>query len=199
MTDGSHELDRIFPGLDEISDDALNGMADFTNGKARTYFEGLSEYDRELVQWYALQGTGNAYVMLWYLQGLVEGYAVVDPARSAKRAIKSAHEELDRIGRFAELFSSSDDFFPQINEIKYSVTDDATGELVPIVEQGWHEFPLGSSSVGLETHRELFTEEIIPAIAAAHQFLDDPKAGSEFFDQSEIYRNYLDGKQQTGL
>ena len=130
-------LERIFPGIDDIDDDLLGGLSDYTSGQAVEYFSQLSEDDRELVQWFAREHIGSFIGIGFYLEGLVQGYCIVDPMRTSEQGKIAAHEEIDRLDRFAALFLGSEDYFPMVTQIMSTEIDPETGTDVEVIEIGW--------------------------------------------------------------
>lgn len=107
-------LERAFPFGDD-EPDVLGGIPDATFGLATEYFSSLSESERELVQWYLEQSIPPAPARLeYYILGLAKGYHLADPERKSTLGIEAAVEELQRLGRYIDVFAKAENFFPQI-------------------------------------------------------------------------------------
>ncbi len=189
MPEEAFSMERIFPGIDYQDEDVLGGIPDGTGGKAVEFFTKLSEQDSEMVQWYATQHIGSSYGLSFYLDGLVRGYCIVDPDRTAKVAIEGVNSELDRLERFAELILDSIDYFPIINLMDHSEKDPYTGESMHITESRWGALGEGGPGGSFAEQQGYIREEFMPVLEAARLFIENPN-NNEHYDQEEIIAEY---------
>lgn len=177
----SEILDRVFP-LGQCEENILGGYEDFSYTRATEFFKGLSEADREIVQWYAGQSLSPAIIEN-YAFDLARGYAVVDPDRTCSGGIASAHLEIARVRRFAELSMISDGYFPILVQYKEPVFDEDGTQTGAINIMGW------ANLLADYEFRKVF-KEYIPDTMTLYdnidRFLDDPSAAPGVFNQDRI-------------
>ena len=183
--------DRLF--TESYKSDVLGGVADHTGGRARKYFTKLDAKDRTLVKWYLTQGIGP-HQTEYYISDLAREYAVIDPERKNKKAIKSAHKEIKRIERFLEIFLASNKFFPAVRTFIVPVQTEP-GKVEFIKEAGWTRY--GSTQEDLRSDRRYVRKSILPFLPIVHAFLDDPKGSPMYFNQAEIMEKFQQRKERT--
>lgn len=186
---GLELVDSLFPEPDEP--DILDGLADFTNGKAVKYFSGLTADDRDIVQSHLKLGVG-----LWltadYARNFAIEYAEIDPERIYVEAIKGAHQRVKRVERFVEVFLESTDFFPAVERATTQHRDE-NGRRINIQEEGWGQF---GSKFNLKLHQDSIKKQMLPLFPFVHAFLDDPAGAPNHFNQAEILRKFQERRER---
>ena len=166
-------IDRLFPN-EGVEQDHLAGLPDCTNGRATTFFEGLSDEDRELTQWYLLQGI-NPMNIQEYLVDLATGYASVDLERAYADGLQAAHDEVARARKFIDIFFASQKFFPIVRIFSEGVYEDGvrTGS---VDFEGWLNMGDNFGLFSIENIRGYLSENVAPVPGLVDQFLDDPSS-----------------------
>ncbi|MCB9823333.1 hypothetical protein H6800_03610 [Candidatus Nomurabacteria bacterium] len=172
-------LDKAFPFPDDEPDIML-GIPDYTDGVATDFFASLGTEDRELIQWYLEQGYVPAPAPIeFYVLGLAKGYQSVDPNRRSTVGIDAAITELQRVGRYVEIFLEASSFFPKI-ETYGCLRIDNDGAYYEYNTLAWDEF-LSSKSLpySLKFVQESVRGITVPLIEATARFLQDPTSEPE--------------------
>ena len=189
-------LDQLMP-IDGGSANLLAGLPDRTGGGAERYFTALSEEDRELVQWYLMQGI-TPWEVEEYTRNLVQGYAFYDPQRTSKGGKEGAHAELARVRRHLELFLAceNEDFFPSVALSRDLIVDDVTGEEEYIYSEGWESIHDGFYATDIDYIKKgIGASSIMHFMDLADSFIDDPNGGACVFNLEAIIRGYQEEMQ----
>jgi hypothetical protein len=188
-------VDQMFPIETDEIEHVLSGLPDCACGYATKYFSEMDRDDREIVQWYLMQGV-TPVAIEEYTSELVTGYAHVDPQRTAHNGIQAAHRELIRVARYLDLFFSSNNFFPRIDTFSQTVTNDQ-GRYDTIIFRGWANFAHDTNEgFSLKWYKDLLmAAHTTEYIRHAEAFIDDPHAVPHVFNQDLILRHRTEAQE----
>ena len=156
---------------DEPAVDLLGGLPDLTHGEAEVFFDGLTDDEREIIHWYSDQALEPVHALIeHYVVGLAGGVDATDPERSSTDALESAHQEIDRLRKFLQIFIDNPTFFPVQRSFTRTETDD-DGTQFPIRVDGWSNMHhhIMEDPTDIKQHT-------MPMLDSIDAYLDDPES-----------------------